>query len=546
MSDALHELLDGEYIPEGSWSNPHNIRQRLARVFARLEDYLGEAPTLNDLNERVIALWVRDLLVGGLSPATVHDYVSRIRAFWTWCHKQGLVDRPPRLGSIRDFSRRPRAWTAKEVEKIVSACREVSGELEGVPAGPWWEALHFLAWDTGEPRATLLRMRWDWFDADARTLVVPAEFRWSGLFEVAHYLEGETIERLRAIRKPARDLILPYPHSKPTFYREHGLLMAKAGIRVNRKETALRRLDEAFASRRAFSQKRPAGPSSPEQCGTFVDFAEWYVSCRSISRIYANQLRTRANKLQAFTGRKTIAEVLTEQNVNAFLASIEHHKPATIRGYRVDLLTLWGAAADENLVKYPRRRRIRRARVPQQVIDCYTVAEAEAILEAAVRLEGAYPSGVMRRDYWNAAVRLAWDSGLRRGDIWAFRLQNVDPAGNWRCVQHKTGKLAAGRIHPSTRAALAAIGTDQPCEWPLPVEQFSREFRRLRDLAGVTRGTWKWFRRSSGSYVEAQQAGAGHRHLGHATESIFTTHYDARLAERSVVQPPELATDRTA
>lgn len=31
---------------------------------------------------------------------------------------------------------------------------------------------------------------------------------------------------------------------------------------------------------------------------------------------------------------------------------------------------------------------------------------------------GGYPNGVARRHYWPAIIRAAWDSGLRRGDLW--------------------------------------------------------------------------------------------------------------------------------
>ncbi|MCA9235674.1 MAG: hypothetical protein KDA44_09385 [Planctomycetales bacterium] len=540
---TLRDTITQEYLPATEWADPRNIAQRLAVVVRRYAAFLDRTPTLVDLSEPLIGDWVRRLRVEGLSDCTIHDYVSRLRAFWGWCHQEGLIDRPPRLASVRDFSRRPRAWRLRELNAILAAAQKTAGDFDGVPAGPWWEALHYLAWDTGEARQTLLTLRWDWLHRQTGVLVVPVAARWSGRYEVAHRLAPETLERLDRIAEPRRALVFPFPFSTAAFYREYTRLLQRAKVRTGRGVTALKRLDLPFAGRQRTTTTRRLVPQSPDHCRTLAQFVEWYLSCRSLAPIYANQLRARARKLEEFTAEKAIADVLTEPNVNAFLASLGGFAAATLRGYRNDLLTLWAAAADENLVADPRRRRIRTIRVPATLIECYTLDEARALLAAAGTMRRNYPHGVSRADYWTAAIRLAWETGLRRGDLFAFTMTNVDPAGRWRLIQHKTGRLATGRLRTATLAALLHIGDEKPCAWPLRIEQFSRQFRRLRDAAGVTRGSWKWLRRSSGSYVEAAQVGAGHRHLGHSSQGVFAKHYDARLDPAAAVLPPPLDAD---
>lgn len=273
---------------------------------------------------------------------------------------------------------------------------------------------------------------------------------------------------------------------------------------------------------------------------TLADFARRFTDSRELNPDYAATLRSRAAAFQRQAGESRIAAVLSETRLNAFLASLADRSPYTVRGYRTDLLTLWYAAADDGLAPYPVARRVRRKPLPELLVECYTVGEAQALLAAAGELAGRYPNGVARADYWRAAIRLAWDAGIRRGDVWAFRRDVVRPDGTLRIVQRKTRRVLVARLRATTVAALNRIGQPQPLAWTMCAERFGKHFRALADAAGVTRGTFKWLRRSSGSYVEAQQPGAGHKHLGHCSAATFARYYDAHLGRCTLPQPPAL------
>lgn len=270
-----------------------------------------------------------------------------------------------------------------------------------------------------------------------------------------------------------------------------------------------------------------------------ADFVGQYLLSRRVSPTYAERILRRAEALAVRSGHSKVAEALSEPVVNCFLSSLDV-SAVTVGSYRSDILTLWRAAADRDLAPYPNARRIVRVAAPALIVDCYLLEEARALLAAAAELAGDYAGGLSKRLYWTAAIRLAWDSGLRRGDVWAVRRSLVRPDGLLRIVQHKTGQVAQSRLRPATVAALDAIGRELPLAWPLDPSFFGRHFKRLVKAAGVNRGSFKWLRRASGSYVEAQQSGAGHKHLGHATPQIFSRHYDARLGERELPLPPEL------
>lgn len=269
-------------------------------------------------------------------------------------------------------------------------------------------------------------------------------------------------------------------------------------------------------------------------------FAGQYVACRPLNPSYAARLRWTANALESFAQSESISDTLTEEHANGFLAAQLGKSPFTIRSYRSDILTLWNGAADCNLVPYPVMRRVRLPRIPELIVDCYTIDEARRILTAANQLVGRYRWGVRKRDYWNAAIRLAWDTGLRRGDVIGFRRDSLRPDGVVLVLQSKTRKVLPAKLRPTTVTALLALPGGYPLRWDTDVTYFTRHFRRIVDASGVCRGSFKWLRRASGSYVEIAHPGAGYKHLGHSGPQVFNRHYDAKLGSHNLPQPPEL------
>lgn len=272
---------------------------------------------------------------------------------------------------------------------------------------------------------------------------------------------------------------------------------------------------------------------------TLVQFAERYVASRNLSPVHAETLKRRASALESHSRESNIERVLQEQLVNSFLYSL-NVSAYTVRGYRGDILTLWNGAADADLVPYPVTRRIRRPKLPELLVQCYTVDEVRRILATARTIRGAFHNGVAYRRYWPAAIMLAWEAGFRRGDVWRFHRDAVRGDGTLRIVQHKTQQLVVVRLRPATIEAIDQLKGVYPLAWPLVPAQFGRHWRKIVKASGVVRGTFKWLRRASGSYVELAQPGTGHKHLGHKHRSTFDRFYDAQLGAHLLPMPPEL------
>ena len=273
---------------------------------------------------------------------------------------------------------------------------------------------------------------------------------------------------------------------------------------------------------------------------TLSEFAAVYVSQRTICTGYSNTLVKRAAQYEQWHGTTAIGALFTEDALNSFLTALDGTgSPWTVLKWRQDLLTLWTAAADDDLCEYPRRRRIRKPKRDAPSVECYTLDETRALVAAAGRLAGCFDNAVARRHYWAALIRFAWETGLRRGDCWRFERASLQADGTFRQTQNKTRKPIRRMLRAKTVAAIDKIDLPKPLAWPLTNDwSFGFQFQRIVAEAGLERGSFKWLRRATGSEVEAAHPGAGHRALGN-TAQVFNTHYDAQLAG-VVFMPPAI------
>jgi integrase len=275
---------------------------------------------------------------------------------------------------------------------------------------------------------------------------------------------------------------------------------------------------------------------------TLSDFLDDYCLRRDIRAGTARQYRISVDLFDRWAGRHVRLDELDERLLSEWLqAYSETVAPHTVRAKKSGILALWRAAADENLLEEPRARRVRRVRLPERVVTAWTKDEVERLLVAASWLPRWHRCGLRRALWWDLAIRVAWDSGLRWGDLVTLRVDAIGPDGACTMSQSKTGKVSAFRLSPGTlealRVTLQACPRTLVCPWSTSGETFRDQVDRLVAKAGIRPGTWKWIRRGSGTDVELQAPGLGHRHLGN-TPAVFRASYEDRTITSSGVPSP--------
>ena len=293
---------------------------------------------------------------------------------------------------------------------------------------------------------------------------------------------------------------------------------------------------------------RRRSPKARQMCPGCLDSLATYARCysagRDISSEYARHLHHRADAIDKWSGGPVLLSDLTEELVSAWLRHLIDRGLArvTVRGYRLDIISLWRGAAEAGLCREPATRSILRVRVPETITEGWTTEEVNRLLVQAAAVPDYYRNGVKASAYMNAIIRVGYDSGARLGDIMNMRLSDLR-ADVWSWVQSKKGVAHSVRLHRSTLRAIEASHPPSRSlvfDWPYAGETFAVKFRGIVRAAGLRSGTFKYLRRTSGSYVDAASPGAGHRHLDNGA-AVFDRYYRiSAVADANRPKPPEL------
>lgn len=280
---------------------------------------------------------------------------------------------------------------------------------------------------------------------------------------------------------------------------------------------------------------------------TIADFCRTYAIQRQLRANTAVQLQISVALLCRFAGKElTVGDLDERLLMNWLCAYSQHRSPSTVRAKRTAIMLLWRAAADADLCRPPKRI----TAAPQQrfrTVNAWRPDEVQQLISACTRLPRLHQQALPRSQWWELAIRVAWDTALRRGDQLTLEVCQIQQDGTFAITQSKTGRVVCCSLGDETLALLGRTLQVWPrrlvTPWQASRESFERQFRLIVKKAGVRPGTWKWLRRGSGTDVERLHPGCGATHLGHAPGSpIAERHYfDQSLLGRGGKLPTRLA-----
>lgn len=194
------------------------------------------------------------------------------------------------------------------------------------------------------------------------------------------------------------------------------------------------------------------------------------------------------------------------------------------------------AAQAEGLCRLPPK--VRPIRRPEHRPHGWKPAEISTLL--------AHASPIQR-----AAIRLGYDTGLRRSDLFSVRWhQVIGRRGDWRIVHTaaKTGRQVVRRIRNETYDELSGLrNPDDDRLLPSDVKYtgWRRRWHKLGKAAGVdTRRRGMQALRRTGASLTKRDGGSASDYLGHSPNSagLAARYYiDPELVDDAPPLPPELA-----
>jgi len=259
-----------------------------------------------------------------------------------------------------------------------------------------------------------------------------------------------------------------------------------------------------------------------------MEYVRQYLDSRDVSAGYRAQVKSAILAMEKFTGHPLSLADLSVDLLNRYLSTTRSSlSPETRKHRRAVCLTIWRAAADDELVPAPRERKVMRVRVPEKLHTAWSPEQVRQLLTAADQLRGRiFQNGVDQGRYWRSYVMAAWDSGLRGCDLRQLRREDITARGLVVLIQQKTGRRLLSQFRMETVDAIeATYPPDRPAIWAIcgGLRLWRDHARRLVARAGLTGGIGR-LRHSSGTAVELLHPGRGHEHLGN-TRRVFEQHY---------------------
>lgn len=215
----------------------------------------------------------------------------------------------------------------------------------------------------------------------------------------------------------------------------------------------------------------------------------------------------------------------------------ERYAPRTIAGVKASLVSIWRYLAEEKKCGWPGR--IRKAPKPTPQPIAWTVDELKAVRLAATKARGHLFNGVSRALYLTTLIDVAYESGLRRGDLWRLEQSHFMPTGIIILRQHKTGWPHEPLIYPDTLERVRQLPGKYPLRWPGTDRCFYDCWRIwvLRP-SGVRSGVLQQLRRTGATQIESIRPHETSRYLGHKSPEMKAHYVDRAQAYGPAPQPP--------
>lgn len=208
------------------------VKYRIA--IAKLGDFLGHNPTVDDLDDEIITAYLGWMVSEGLAEPTANSYGSKIMSLWTYLAKRRIADKFPTFRLLREPRRIPVTWTREQRQTLHRAIQSLKGKVSGTPAALWWSGLVRTLEETAERRGAVLGFRWDDLDDETGWLVSRAENRKGKTEDLAFRLHPETLGILRQFARVS-DLMFHWEKCRASLFNNFRRILQDAGLPSDRK-----------------------------------------------------------------------------------------------------------------------------------------------------------------------------------------------------------------------------------------------------------------------------------------------------------------------
>ena len=271
----LKELLIDRFAPHKDLCD-RTVAMYVATL-ARLRDFLGREPTVDDLEDLTIAKFLRWRRVTQhskwklISPASLAKDSAHIRTLWNWLAKKRWKRSDGEMIEFPDYARPkvpkcvPKAFKAEELAKLVETARHRKGQIHGKPAAWYWVTKIQAMFQTGERIGAVLEIRWSEVDFERHTLTFLAATRKGHRETITRPITPELAKMLALQKGAPGERVWPWREDREALsvYPSLKVLCRCAGVEY-KPFHSIRKSTASYLKRAGISARKQLGHSSEE------------------------------------------------------------------------------------------------------------------------------------------------------------------------------------------------------------------------------------------------------------------------------------------
>jgi integrase len=271
----LKDLLIDRFAPHKDLCD-RTVAMYVATL-ARLRDFLGREPTVDDLDDLTIAKFLRWRRVTQhsrwklISPASLAKDSAHIRTLWNWLAKKRWKRSDGQMIEFPDYARPkvprpvPKAYKAEELVRLVEVGRQRKGLVSGVPAAWYWPTKIMAMFQTGERIGAVLQIRWSEVDLERHTLTFLAQHRKGHRETITRPITPDLAKMLAIQKGPPEARVWPWLDDREPLsaYNSLRVLCRVAGVDY-KPFHAIRKSTASYLKRAGISARKQLGHSSEE------------------------------------------------------------------------------------------------------------------------------------------------------------------------------------------------------------------------------------------------------------------------------------------
>lgn len=253
---TVRELFHERYAPL------HGLKDRTIQLYDytidRFMDFLGHEPELSDLDDLVVARFLKWRGVtphrGRLAtPASVMKDKVQLCAIWNYAAKK-------RLGNIefpalpRNLVKAPKhvpvAYTLEQIAAMVREARKRPRLTGGKPSGWWWSTIVQAGFETGERLGGLLGLRWGEVDLPGRRVLFVADTRKGGTADISRPISARLAAEMATQQGRPGELVWHWDRAEKAIWTSLRILCERAHV-PNHGFHGLRKSHASYVARAA-------------------------------------------------------------------------------------------------------------------------------------------------------------------------------------------------------------------------------------------------------------------------------------------------------